>query len=183
MRDEFAFGLGHRLELDLYAHTLYDGPSTNRKFTWRGFSWEVRYALADWGKLFGNPTLYFEHKLINGRQGIEPKLLLGDRIGNSSFIWGLNMIYEANLASQKEDQEREYAATASIAKVITKDFTLGVSTMYRYNDYEGTSQELYFGPNLQYKFFKNASVSLEYMPRISKEGYDSRSLIIFSWKL
>ncbi len=74
MRDEIAIGLGNRLELDLYAHTVYDGPSDAREFNWRGFSWEIRYALADWGKIPGNPTLYFEHKLINGREGIEPKL-------------------------------------------------------------------------------------------------------------
>jgi hypothetical protein len=182
MRDEFAFGLGHRLELDLYAHTLYDGPSTNRKFTWRGFSWEVRYALADWGNLFGNPTLYFEHKLINGRQGIEPKLLLGDRIGKTDYIWGLNLIYEANLASSKADQEREYAATVSIGKILTRQITLGLSSMYRYNDYEGTSHELYVGPNFQYRLNKHAHISLEYMPRVVKDGYDSRSLIIFAWR-
>ena len=182
MRDEFAFGLGNRVELDLYAHTLYDGPSTNRQFTWRGFSWEVRYALADWGKIFGNPTLYFEHKLLNGRQGIEPKLLLGDRIGKTDYIWGLNLIYEANLASKKSDQEREYAATVSFAKIITKDLTLGLSSMYRYNDYEGGSNELYVGPNAQVRFNGNSHLSLEYMPRISKEGYDSRTLIIFAWR-
>lgn len=182
MRDELAFGLGNRWELDLYAHTVYDGPYGDQRFAWRGFSWEVRYALADWGKIPGNPTLYFEHKLINGRQGIEPKLLLGDRFGDSNYIWGLNLIYEANLAGDKEEQEREYAAAASVAKVINNDFTLGLTTMYRYNDYEGGSEELYFGPNLQYRFSGNAHVSLEYMPRISGEGYDSRSFVIFAWR-
>ena len=182
MRDEFAFGLGNRLELDLYAHTLYDGPADDKKFTWRGFSWELRYALANWGKIFGNPTLYFEHKLLNGRQGIEPKILLGDRIGKTDWIWGLNGIYEANLASSKADQEREYAMTASIANALTKDFTLGLSTMYRYNDYEGGSSEWYVGPNAQFRFHKHGHISLEYMPRLSKDGYDSRSLLIFAWK-
>lgn len=182
MRDEFAFGLGNRTELDLYAHTVYDGPYGDQRFAWRGFSWEVRYALADWGKIPGNPTLYFEHKLINGHQGIEPKLLLGDRIGNTDYIWGLNFIYEANLAGNKEAQEREYAVTASVAKVINNNFTLGLSSHYRYNDYEGGSTEYYLGPNLQYRFNGNAHLSIEYMPRLSKEGYDSRSFAIFAWR-
>jgi hypothetical protein len=184
MRDEFAVGLGHRLELDLYAHTVYDGPVTDRKFAWRGFSWEVRYALADWGKLPGNPTLYFEHKLINGRQGIEPKLLLGDRIGKTPYIWGLNAIYEANLASKKVDQEREYAVTVSIARIITHNLTAGLSSMYRFNDYvPHTSEELYLGPNLQYRFNGRAHLSIEYMPRLIKGEYDSRSFVIFAWRL
>lgn len=182
MRDEFAFGLGNRLELDLYAHTVYDGPENKKQFTWRGFSWEVRYALADWGKIFGNPTLYFEHKLLNGQQGIEPKLLLGDRIGKTDYIWGLNAIYEANIADTKEAQEREYAATLSIAKVLTKHVTLGISTMYRYNDYGGGFHEWYAGPNFQYKINSAAHLSLEYMPRLLKDGYGSRSFIIFAWR-
>ena len=182
MRDEFAFGLGHRLELDLYAHTVYDGTIGNQKFSWRGFSWEVRYALADWGKLWGNPTLYFEHKLLNGSQGIEPKLLLGDRIGSTDWIWGLNAIYEANISGNKEQQEREYAATFSISSIVTKNLTLGMSTMYRYNDYEGGFSELYFGPNIQYRFNEKSHLSLEIMPRMLQHGYNSRSLLIFAWR-
>jgi hypothetical protein len=63
-----------------------------------GFRGKIRYALAEWGKIWGNPTLYFEHKLLDGKyQGIEPKLLLGDRIGKKG-IWGVNLIYEAYTA-------------------------------------------------------------------------------------
>lgn len=181
MRDEFTFGLGKRLQLDLYSHTVYDGEDGSKEFKWRGFSWEVRYALADWGKIWGNPTIYFEHKLLNGQMGIEPKLLLGDRIGNNG-IWGLNLIYEGNIADTKEKQEREYASTASYGYIVNNDITIGASSMYRYNDYEGGSQEIYLGPLFQYRFNGHAYLSVEVMPGLTQESKQSRSTIIFAWR-
>ena len=181
MRDEFAFGLGKRLELDLYMHTIYKNNKTLSTFGFRGFSWEVRYALADWGKIWGNPTLYFEHKLLNGRQGIEPKLLLGDRIGKKG-IWGFNAIYEANLGGTNEEQKREYAYTASYGKIINDDLTLGISHMFRYNDYEGTSKEWYVGPLVQYRFNGHGYLNAEYMPGLNDEAKKSRTIIIFGWR-
>lgn len=179
MRDEFTFGLGKRLQLDLYSHTVYDGEAGNKTFAWRGFSWEVRYALANWGKIWGNPTLYFEHKLLNGNMGIEPKLLLGDNIGTNG-IWGLNLIYEANLAPTREGQEREYAGTASYGYILNNDITIGASTMYRNND--GNSTELYIGPLLQYRFNGRTSLSIEAMPGLTQESKASRSTVILAWR-
>lgn len=179
MRDEFTFGLGKRLQLDLYSHTVYDGENGNKTFGWRGFSWEIRYALADWGKIWGNPTIYLEHKFLDGYMGIEPKLLLGDRVGKNG-IWGLNLIYEGNLAPNRTEQEREYAATASYGQIINNDLTLGVSGMYRNND--GNSTEYYLGPLLQYRFNGHAYLTVEVMPGLNQESKASRSTIIFAWR-
>jgi len=179
-RDEFAFGLGKRLELDLYLHTVLKGNEGAYAFGWRGFSWEVRYALADWGKIFGNPTLYFEHKILNGYMGIEPKLLLGDNIG-SRGIWGLNLIYEAYLAEKRLDQEREFAATASYGYMINDDLTIGTSSMYRYNDPD-FSDEYYIGPLFQYRFSGKASLSLEVLLGTTEDSKSSRNTLIFGWR-
>ena len=181
MRDEFTFGLGKRLQLDLYSHTVYDGLDGSKTFKWRGFSWEFRYALADWGKIWGNPTLYYEMKMLDGRWGIEPKLLLGDRIGKKG-VWGFNAIYEGNLASTKEEQEREYAYTASYANIINNDLSLGVSHMFRYNDYEGGSEEWYVGPLVQYRFSNKGYLNIEHMPGLNQDAKQSRTLIIFGWR-
>lgn len=181
MRDEFTFGLGKRLQIDLYSHTVYDGEVGDKAFRWRGFSWELRYALADWGKIWGNPTIYLEHKLLDGYMGIEPKILLGDRLGKNG-IWGLNLIYEGNLAPTKELQEREYASTASYGHIINNDLTLGLSAMYRYNDYENFAQEIYVGPLIQYRFNGHAYLTVELMPGFTQESKASRSTIIFAWR-
>lgn len=180
MRDEFTFGLGNRLQLDLYNHTVLDGVNGEHTFAWRGFSWEIRYALADWGKIFGNPTIYFEHKLKKGRQGIEPKLLLGDRLGKNG-IWGLNLIYEANTGKTRVEQEREYAYTASYGHILSDALTLGVSHMYRHNDIDSTN-EYYVGPLVQYRFNNKAYLSLEHMPGLNNDAKKSRTMIIAAWR-
>lgn len=179
-RDEFAFGLGKRVELDLYLHTVLTGTEGSYLFDWRGFSWEVRYALANWGKIWGNPTLYFEHKILNGYMGIEPKLLLGDNLG-SKGIWGVNFIYEANIAKKRLEQERELAATASYGYMVNDDFTLGATSMYRYNDPD-FSDELYLGPLLQYRFSGKASLSLEVLIGTTEDSKSSRNTLIFGWR-
>ena len=179
-RDEFAFGLGKRLELDLYLHTVLKGKPGTYAITLRGFSWEVRYALADWGKIWGNPTLYFEHKFLNGYMGIEPKILLGDQLG-ARGIWGLNLIYEANMARKRIDQEREWASTASYGYMVNDDFTIGASSMYRYNDVD-YSDELYFGPLLQYRFSGKAYMSIESLLGTTDASKKSRSTLIFGWR-
>ena len=181
MRDEFAFGLGKRLELDFYMHTVYKNNDALSTFGFRGFSWEVRYALADWGKIPGNPTLYFEHKLLNQkRQGLEPKILLGDRIGKKG-IWGLNLILEADVAKLRKDQNREWAYTASYGNIVNDDLTLGVSHMFRYNDVKQT-QEWYVGPLVQYRFNGHGYLNMEYMPGLNNDAKKARTIIIFGWR-
>ncbi len=181
MRDEFTFGLGNRLQLDLYSHTVYDGENGDKTFRWRGFSWELRYALANWGKIWGNPTLYYEMKMLDGRWGIEPKLLLGDRVGERG-VWGFNAIYEGNIASTKEERESEYAYTASYANIINNDLSVGVSHMFRYNDFAGGSQEWYLGPLVQYRFSNKGYLNIEHMPGLNQYSKQSRTLIIFGWR-
>lgn len=180
MRDEFTVGLGNRLQLDLYSHTVYDGEGDMKDFDWRGFSFEFRYALADWGKLPGNPTLYWETKMLDGGWGIEPKLLLGG-LANENTIWGLNLIYEGNVKPTREAQHREYAATASYAWIINNNFTVGFSGMYRNNDFN--TVEYYTGPLLQYRISNKAYITIEALPGFNKEAKASRNTVIIAWRL
>lgn len=181
MRDEFAFGIAKRLELDLYIHTVFKNKGENSVYDFRGMSWELRYALADWGKIWGNPTLYFEYKLLrNHRIGIEPKLLLGDRIGKRG-IWGLNLIYEGYKAETRIDRESEFAYTFSLGQVINDDLTIGVSHMFRHNDSD-KSNEWYVGPALQYRFNGKAYINFEILPGLNDDAKKYRNTIIFGWR-
>lgn len=188
MRDELALGLGNRIELDLYLHTEYTayGDSTSRNtLTWRGFSWEIRYALANWGKIFGNPTLYFEYQYLNnGYRKIEPKILLGGNI-NPKSIWGLNLVHERELATKKERDE-EYKVTASYGRMINNWFSAGLSyqlvhEIERENDVAGSFTDHFIGPSLQFKFHERAYLDVEPLFGLEDSGNKMKTFVIFGW--
>ncbi len=58
---EIEIGLPYRFQLDFYYDMAVDGDSRSRT---EDFAAEVRYALADWGKIPLNPTLYAEYKWV-----------------------------------------------------------------------------------------------------------------------
>ena len=186
MRDEFAFGLGKRLELDLYLHTVTIGSAENSTLNFRAFSWEIRYALADWGKIFGNPTLYFEYLYMNGDYNkIEPKLLLGGNINDYS-IWGVNFVYEGQLANSKEKDE-ELAVTASYSRILSNRVSLGASYQYitengREAGIDNISEEHLLGPSFQLKLHDRAYLDVEPLIGLTKESKKSKTFIIFGWR-
>ena len=53
--EEVEIGLPYRMQLDLYNDI--EGDEKGR-FHYQSFNVELRYALADWGKIWGNPTFY-----------------------------------------------------------------------------------------------------------------------------
>ena len=66
-------------------------------FHYQSFNVELRWALADWGKIWGNPTLYAEYKFADEHWGpdvYEFKLLLGDQFA-PRWHWGVNFVWEA----------------------------------------------------------------------------------------
>ena len=77
-QEEIEIGLPHRFQVDLYETWGIDQD-------WRSqqdeCSVEVRYALADWGKIPLNPTLYLEYSQHDhDPNALEGKLLLGTDI-------------------------------------------------------------------------------------------------------
>ncbi len=95
---ELEFGLPHRLQLDLYLRTESetDGP------TRIGESIELRYAFAEWNRIWGNPTLYIEwSRLEDEPDAIEAKLLLGGEIA-PRWHWGVNLSDELSTGGDRQ---------------------------------------------------------------------------------
>lgn len=121
---ELKFGLGYRLQCDFYIKTLQ--KDSNAPIGIYSKSIELRYALFEWGKVFGNPSVYVEWiRRSQMPQKGEVKLLLGDGITERLF-WGANLIFERELGGESVN---EYGISAGLAySVVDGVLSMGLET-------------------------------------------------------
>jgi hypothetical protein len=157
---EVELGLGHRLQLDLYLETEQRNAGA-----W-GISREkveLRYALADWGVLPGNPTLYLEW--IRAQSGVhagELKALVGGELWRG-WHWGANAVFEHELGGKHAN---EYALTGAVARTLVDEkLSLGGELKLEAAD-EGPRRfaflayEVLAGPSLQWRPVPAAHIDL-----------------------
>jgi hypothetical protein len=121
---EVEFGLPYRFQLDLYAVANQAGPKGALQFDEQKV--ELRWALADWNKIPGNPTFYVEwNPRSNAPPHVEGKLLLGGQIA-SGWHWGSNLVFEHEAGGLQENS-REWTTGVSHTIRDTK-FSLGFET-------------------------------------------------------
>jgi hypothetical protein len=158
---ELEFGLGHRMQLDVY---LVGEQQGFKEFALTREKFELRYALADWGVLWGNPTLYVEWQHRNNdADAIEGKLLLGGQIA-PGWHGGMNLQWERKVGG---DQEDEYAVLGGISRVIVDEkLAMGAEVKTQFSDFDGarwhfTEAQYMVGPSLLWHPVPAANVLLE----------------------
>ena len=123
-RHEIEIGLPYRFQLDLYQNWgIADGKSF-----YKGSSVELRYALAKWGKIPLNPTLYGEWNFNDNAPDVwELKLLLGESFGNR-WNWAANFTFEQETGGERE---REIAFSSALTyAVIDPVLNIGVEMLW-----------------------------------------------------
>lgn len=156
-----------------------DSSTEEDKTLWGG-QFEVRWALADWGKLWGNPTLYFEYITLEDRPDkIEPKLLLGGEIAEG-WHWGTNFVFEGELSGERE---YEYSVTGAVSRTIVDEvFSLGVESVFAATDVAGDrghyGTSLVIGPSIQWRPVPN--FTLNFAPLIGVTGESPAAQIYFN---
>jgi hypothetical protein len=130
---EFEMGLGHRLQLDLYLQTEQDGHQQPLRIGAEKV--ELRYALADWGKIPLNPTLYAEFvRYDGGPPSVELKALFGEELA-AHWHMGFNLVWEHWLGG---DLTNEYALTTGISySLVDQRFALGAEVKLETVDHSG----------------------------------------------
>jgi len=169
---EFEYGLPGRWQMDIYLNQNKEGSTGEMK---NENAFELRYALADWGKLWGNPTLYGEYVSRDAEVDVaEWKFLLGDELC-PSWHWGTNLYLERELGGTGEN---DYGFTAGLSKTLDdRNLSLGAELKIEYIDLSasrGDYEKVFLlGPSLQYR--PTSHVHMDFAPLFGM-GPDSPAL-------
>jgi hypothetical protein len=162
---EVSVGLPGRWQLDLYGHLERESGSNTRYI---GEQVEARYALANWGRIPTNPTLYLEwQNNHDGPQVLEGKLLLADEV-RKGWHWAANFSFEEEMGGAREI---ERALTFAVSKTVKDSkFSVGVEGVLEYVTAHGSSSETGFliGPSFQWR--PTRTVHLDVVPLFGTTG-------------
>lgn len=180
---EVEFGLPHRFQFDIYMRT--DQSDDGEIF--QSEQLELRYALADWGKLFGNPTLYFEwirHDQRDEPDQIEPKILFGGDIA-PRWHWGLNFVGEFQTGG---DLEREYSVRGGTSyTAIDSKLALGAECQASFTDTKedrGTYEDsVVVGPSVQFRPYPQLTVNVAPLFGVTDDSPTAQIWFNCGWEL
>lgn len=173
---EVEFGLPHRFQIDLYAVTEKAGSEGELNYSEQKA--EVRYALADWGQIWMNPTLYFEYVARDSQADkLEYKLLLGDELA-PGWHFGSNLVFEHETGGELEN---EYELTLGLSRVIIDEkLSLGAEMKAAatdvHEDRGDYEKSLEIGPSL--RWLPTDRVHVDFAPLVGIGG-ESRAADIF----
>lgn len=180
---EMEFGLPHRFQLDLYLRTdqLLDPGG---KASQHAQQIEVRWALADWGKIWANPTLYLEWiNRYDKPDKIEPKLLLGGQLAEGVHA-GANLVAEFEMGGARE---YEYQLTAGISRTLVDNrLSLGAEMRFLTADVaadRGRFEEtLFLGPSLQFRPLPQMVVNVAPLLGLVADSDDGQLFLNMGWE-
>jgi hypothetical protein len=179
---EIEWGLPHRLQLDVYLIQQRETGVPGSGST--GNSIEMRYAFADWGKLWGNPALYLEHTSQTGMPDkVEGKLLLADELG-AGWHWGANLSVEQQTSGTRTT-ERQF--TLGIARTVRdRQLSLGAETRLGWTDQKGSrrhyARDLQVGPSVQFRPLTQMHVDFAPLFGITSDSMQRNVYLIFGWE-
>jgi hypothetical protein len=179
---EFEFGLPARFQLDLYLVGNQDGNQGPMQIDEQKL--EVRWAFADWDRIWGNPTAYVEWTSTNdGPDLFEAKLLLGGEV-TSSWHWGTNFVFEHQTGGLQENS-KEF--TGGLSKtMVDQRFSLGAEFKAALVDDKtnrgDSAKELLIGPSFQYRPTPRSTLDFAPLFGCTHDSPQSKIFIVFGWE-
>jgi len=179
---EVELGLPHRFQIDLYLVT--EKTHSDGELDLSEQKYELRYAFADWGELWMNPTAYVEYVSRDARADkIEGKLLVGDELA-PGWHFGSNLVYEHEIGDALES---EYGLTLGVARTILDEkLSIGAeckaSLIDTHADRGDFSKELEIGPSLQWRPLPQMHIDLAPLIGIGGDSRAADIYLVLGWE-
>lgn len=180
LQEEVEIGLPYRFQMDLYETWKIDEHRwTQQDET----SVELRYALADWGKLPLNPTLYAEYARVSGNADtIEVKLLLGQQVA-PRVNYGFNFAFEQGTTL---DHSSDYTLSQGIGyTLIDQTLSAGLEMEYSIETEHGNrhspTQSFVIGPSAQVRPSRQTHIDLVAMLGVNNASPNIEAYVVFGF--
>ena len=180
-QSEFELGLPHRFQFDLYENWTSDENARMRHLS---VAPELRWALADWGVIPLNPTLYGEWQFVDPARGPdvwEVKLLLGEQLA-PRWHWGLNLVYEQESGGGRAT---EMAWSQGVSYVVLDQrLSAGLEMRFAHETSRGNRSQpdisYLLGPSVQWRPFSRVHVDLVSLFGVTRDAPQVESFLVVS---
>jgi hypothetical protein len=181
---ELEIGLPYRFQLDLYQVYAKDYQHGTGEMALDATKFELRWALADWGKIWANPTLYAEWKAsADGYDSAEGKLLLTDELA-PRWHWGVNFVYERELGGE-EAVAREVTGGISYT-LLDERFSAGVESKFAWEDTNldrgEYAEEQLVGPTFQFRPLPQMHIDFSVLFGLNDDSPKTKTALIAGWE-
>jgi hypothetical protein len=179
-QEEVEVGLPYRFQLDLYENWVVNSRGTVYH---DNVALELRWALADWGRIWFNPTVYGEWKFRDADQGpdkYELKLLLGDALA-PRWHWGMNLIFEQEVGGARAT---EWAVSGALSyTVIDERLSAGVELKVETETENGARSnspvEVDLGPSIQWRPTRNSHLDVVPLFGLTSDSPHIETWVVF----
>jgi hypothetical protein len=177
---ELEYGLPNRFQVDVYYRLDIDESGKGQN----GAQFEVRWALADWGKILFNPTIYVEYIAHEfDPDGVEFKLLLGDELA-PRWHWGVNFVGEFETGGHRE---YTYEIDGGISyTIVDEKFSAGAETKIEFisehGDRSNYETSILVGPSVQWRPVPRLSVNLAPLFGVTPDSATARVYLNIGWE-
>ena len=175
-REEVEIGLPYRFQLDVYQNW---GVERGDAF-YKGSSVELRYALANWGKIPLNPTLYGEWSFNDHAPDVwELKLLLGQTFDHR-WNWAANLTCEHETGGARE---RVFEMSSALTyALIDQTLNVGLEVLFeRATEADSRSDPAYaflIGPSINVRPTRNTFITVSPQFGVTDDSPDAKVFVI-----
>lgn len=177
---EIEYGLPQRFQIDAYYRLDIDESGKGQN----GAQFELRWALADWGKIPMNPTLYIEYIAHEfDPDGVEAKILLGDELA-PRWHWGVNFVGEFETGGGRE---YTYEIDGGISyTLVDEKFSIGAETKVEFISTHGNRSNyetsILVGPSVQWRPVPRLSINLAPLFGTTPDSANARVYLNIGWE-